>query len=80
MIPMTPQKSREWMLFHWNADEDGTDLDVDKLDEAHRAIIGSYPSEEEDAFGNMKNLLRPSLTDEEAAEIEAQANTNQPKS
>ena len=75
MNHMTASQAREWMISHWDADEVGTDLDTDILDDAHLAIFGRYPTGDEDAFGNLKNHLLPTLTAEETAEIET--NTNQ---
>jgi hypothetical protein len=75
MNHMTPNQAREWMISHWDADEVGTDLDVEILDDAHFAILGRYPKHDEDAFGNLKNHLLPILSAEEVAEIET--NTNQ---
>jgi hypothetical protein len=55
---MTPQQAREWMLCQWNADEDGTDLDWEALLDAHEALLGRLPDEDEDAFGNLKRHIQ----------------------
>ena len=73
---MNSHQAREWMISHWDADEVGTDLDTNILDDAHHAIFGRYPTEEEDAFGNLKNHLLPTLTKEEVAEIETNTKQN----
>jgi hypothetical protein len=52
---MTVDKAREWMNAHWDADEVGTDLDCDTLEEAFEAIFGRKPEADEDAFGTLKN-------------------------
>ena len=51
---MTITDAREWMLQHWDADEIGTDLDIDILDDAFAAIFGRLPEESEDAFAALK--------------------------
>jgi len=51
---LTPAQARRWMLDHWDADEIGTDLDIDMLDDAFAAIYGRLPEESEDAFTAMK--------------------------
>ena len=51
---MTADKAREWMRDHWNADEIGTDLDIDILDAAFEAVFGRLPDDSEDAFGALK--------------------------
>ncbi len=42
------------MLDHWDADEIGTDLDINILDHAFAAIFGRLPDDDEDAFGALK--------------------------
>ena len=74
MNHMTASQAREWMISHWDADEVGTDLDTDLLEDAHLAIFGFYPSDDDDAFGNLKNHLLPTLTAEEMAETETNPN------
>jgi len=53
--PMTKDQAREWMNDHWDADEIGTDLDSDILDEAFEAVFNRRPGDDEDAFGELKN-------------------------
>ena len=43
------------MKAHWNADEIGTDLDCDILDDAFEAVFGRRPDSEDDAFAALKN-------------------------
>ena len=45
---MTATQAREWMIRHWSADDDGTDLDFDTLVEAYLAIFDRMPAEDED--------------------------------
>ena len=52
---LTPAQARRWMLDHWNADEIGTDLDIDMLDDAFATIFGRPPGESEDAFAALKS-------------------------
>ncbi len=52
---LTPAQARRWMLNHWNADEIGTDLDIDMLDDAFAAIFGRLPEESEDPFAALKS-------------------------
>jgi len=52
--PMTKDQAREWMNAHWDADEIGTDLDLDILDEAFDAVFNRHPGDDEDAFGELK--------------------------
>ena len=70
-MTMTIQEAREWMLFHWGADDGGTDLDWDKLVESFHAVFGRYPDEHEDAFGILKAHFQPTLTAEDIAEIQS---------
>ena len=51
---LTPAQARRWMLDHWDADEIGTDLDIDILDAAFEAIFRRLPNDSEDAFGDLK--------------------------
>ena len=67
---MTATQAREWMLFHWTADDGGTDLDFDTLVEAYLATFGRMPAEDEDAFGALKAHILPTLTPNETNEIE----------
>ncbi len=67
---MTATQAREWMLFHWTADDDGTDLDWERLVEAYLAIFDRMPTEDEDAFGTLKAHILPTLTPTETNEIE----------
>ena len=53
--PMTKDQAREWMNDHWDADEIGTDLDSDILDDAFVAVFKRRPDDDEDAFGELKN-------------------------
>lgn len=52
--PMTKDQAREWMNDHWDADEIGTDLDCDILDDAFEAVFNRRPDDREDAFGELK--------------------------
>lgn len=52
---MTADQAREWMQDHWDADEIGTDLDCEVLDEAFEAVFGRLPEDDGDAFGALKN-------------------------
>jgi hypothetical protein len=52
---ITIEEAREWMIDHWNADEEGTDLDVEILDAAFAAVFGRLPNDDEDAFGALKH-------------------------
>jgi len=52
---MTADEAREWMKAHWDADEIGTDLDCDILDEAFDAVFSRLPDPDEDAFAALKN-------------------------
>ncbi len=52
---MTADKAREWTKAHWDADETGTDLHYEILDDAFEAVFGRQPDDDEDAFGALKN-------------------------
>ena len=52
---MTEDQAREWMNDHWDADEIGTDLDSDILDDAFEAVFSRRPGDDEDAFAALKN-------------------------
>ena len=67
---MTRTEAREWMIFHWTADDGGTDLDWERLVEAYLAIFERMPAEDEDAFGALKAHSLPTLTPNETNEIE----------
>ena len=54
---LTPAQARRWMLDHWDADEIGTDLDIDMLEDAYLAIFERFPADEDDAFGDLKRHL-----------------------
>ena len=51
---MTRNEAREWVLYHWTADDGATDLDWERLVDAYLAIFGRMPGEDEDAFGALK--------------------------
>lgn len=55
---MTAVEAGKWMKRHWNADEIGTDLHYEILDEAFEAVFGRLPEAEEDAFGALKNHFK----------------------
>ncbi len=67
---MTRTQAREWMIRHWSADDDGTDLDFDTLVDAYLATFGRMPAEDEDAFGALKAHILSTLTPTETTEIE----------
>ncbi len=67
---MTAQEARQWMICQWDADQLGTDLDWERLEGVYHSIFGCMPSEDGDAFGDLKNLIEPTLTAAESAEIE----------
>ena len=67
---MTRTEAREWMIRHWSADDDGTDLDFDTLVDAYLATFGRMPAEDEDAFGALKAHIRPTVTATEAEQFE----------
>lgn len=52
---MTAADARKWMKAHWDADEIGTDLNYEILDEAFEAVFNRRPDSEEDAFAALKN-------------------------
>ena len=55
---MTSDEAREWMKAHWDADEIGTDLDCDILDQAFEAVFSRLPDCDEDAFAALKNHFK----------------------
>ena len=55
---MTADEAREWMNAHWDADEIGTDLDCDILDESFEAVFGRLPDGDDDAFAALKHHFR----------------------
>ena len=65
---MTATQVREWMIRHWSADDEGTDLDFDTLVEAYLATFDRMPAEDEDAFGTLKAHILPTLTSNETNE------------
>ena len=67
---MTRTQAREWMIRHWSADDDGTDLDIDILEDAYVATFDRIPAEDEDAFGAIKAHILPTLTPAETNETE----------
>ena len=67
---MTRKEAREWVLYHWTADDGGTDLDWERLVDAYLAIFGRMPGEDEDAFGALKTHIRPTVTAAEAEQFE----------
>ena len=67
---MTSNEAREWVLFHWTADDGATDLDWERLVDAYLAIFGRMPGEEEDAFGALKAHIQPTVTAVEVEEFE----------
>jgi hypothetical protein len=67
---MTPEEARNWTLSHWNADEDGTDLDIDRMDAAFAAVTGRLPDESDDALAALKKYFLPLLSEGEKHEIE----------
>jgi len=50
---MTRNEAREWVFFHWTADDGGTDLDWERLLDAYLAIFARMPAEDEDAFATL---------------------------
>ncbi len=52
---MTADEARKWMKRHWDADEIGTDLHYEILDEAFEAVFGRLPEADDDAFAALKN-------------------------
>ena len=67
---MTRTEAREWVLYHWTADDGGTDLDWERLVDAYLAIFDRMPGEDEDAFGALKAHIRPTVTAAEAGQFE----------
>ena len=67
---MTRNEAREWVLFHWTADDGGTDLDWERLLDAYLATFDRMPAEEEDAFATLKAHIRPTVTAAEAEQFE----------
>ena len=70
MSTMTRAQASEWVLRHWTADEDGTDLDWEALLDAHEGLLGRLPGEDEDALGNLRRHIRSILAAAPANEPE----------
>ena len=70
MNAMTRAEASEWVLRHWMADEDGTDLDWEALLDAHEALLGRLPGEDEDALGSLRRHIRSVLAAAPAGESE----------